>query len=239
MSLEDLIRYGRGEFSQTDSLGGAITSLGQREQDLLNEVRKYDPNANWQYVDNSSSSNEGGTRSPNSYSLVFDHTKLPRITDDRNRDLGIITSGGGMLSKYGNGSSLAYRGEVDPRWKDWFNFDDSKLASKGYRWTDDIYGDMSIGARKKQGWSDYLMQYAPMIGGTIMGLGLGGGPLMQLLTKLPSLGAGLAHGANPYLALGNLAAGFIPGIGDIPQGMTSALARMAISQAFNNRSGRG
>src|SRR5574343_430495 len=207
MALDELLRYGRGEFSQTNTLGGPITSLGEREQALLDEIRKYDPNATWRYLDNSGSSNEGGGSNPNSYVLDFDHSKLPRITDNTGTERGLVTSSGGLLGNGKPGQSLAFRGEVDPRWNDWFNLDDNKLQSKGVRWTDDVYGDMSFGARKKESfnWGS-----------------LG-----------PTLAETSANGGNLGRALLNAGSGFIPGLVGLPPGIASQLASLGIRTAMN------
>ena len=235
MALDELLRYGRGEFSQTNTLGGPITSLGEREQALLDEIRKYDPNATWRYLDNSGSSNEGGGSNPNSYVLDFDHSKLPRITDNTGTERGLVTSSGGLLGNGKPGQSLAFRGEVDPRWNDWFNLDDNKLQSKGVRWTDDVYGDMSFGARKKESFN--WGSLAPMLVALAASAGTGGASLGLLGNLMYGLGPTLAetsaNGGNLGRTLLNAGAGFIPGLAGLPPGIASQLASLGIRTAMN------
>lgn len=222
-SLEDLIRYGRGEFSQTNSLGGAVTSLGDRENDLLEQVRKYDPNAKWRFLDNSGSTNEGGGTQANTWVLDFDQSKLPKIKDGNGKDLGYLSSSGGLSSK------LAYRGDVDPKWSSYFNLNDDDLASKGLRFTDDNYGDLSYGALKKQKFDFGTL--APALVGLAASIPTGGLSLLGsgIFGGFNAL-RGITEGADPLRTILGMGAGMIPGLAGLT-GLPAQLASMVLRSA--------
>jgi hypothetical protein len=233
-SLEDLIRYGRGEFSQTNSLGGEITSLGERENALLEQVRQYDPNANWRFQDNSASTGEDGRSLANSWVLDFDHTKLPEIKDDEGVKRGYIGSSGGIFDDV-KGLNTAFRGGVDPKWSSYFNYNDDGLESKGLRFTDENYGDMSFGARKKQKFDFGTL--APALVGLAASIPTGGaslGLLGSLMTAGPGLVRGINEGADPLRTILSAGAGAIPGLAGL-SGLPSQLASMLIRSGINGR----
>jgi hypothetical protein len=71
---------------QSQQAQGPITSLGTEQQALLEQIRKFDPNAQWKYNDFSGSSNEGGQVAQNTYSLDFDQGKLPNAGGTRTNE---------------------------------------------------------------------------------------------------------------------------------------------------------
>lgn len=233
-SLEDLIRYGRGEFSQTDSLGGEITSIGQRENDLLEQIRKFDPNANWRYQDNTASSTEGNSGPANTWVLDFDHTKVPEIKDNDGVKRGYIGSSGSIFDDT-KGLNTAFRGSVDPKWSSYFHSNDDDLATQGLRFTDENYGDMSFGARKKQkfDWGTLM----PAIVGLAASIPTGGaslGMLGSLMTAGPGMVRSIDGGANPWQAIAGLGAGAIPGLAGLT-GIPAQLATMLLRAGISGR----
>lgn len=227
--LSDLLRYGRGEFG-TGPGDPFVTELGQREQDLLNQIREYDPDATWRWQDNSGSSNESGWTTPSGYVLDFDQTKLPSIGDSGKP---FVTSAGQIMDKY---TPLDLGSEGTP-WEHMFtNVDDDRMYDP-HNTIDSPYGRITDNRNlkpKERGFNWGAL--APMLIGGLAALPTGGLSLGMLGNSLMSIFNGamnISNGANPLQALGNTAAGFIPGLAGIPPGILSQLTSMGIRTAIN------
>lgn len=191
-TLEDMMRYGLGQQTPT-------TSIGDNENQLLEMLRQYDPNASWKYQDNSGSSNEGGGSAANTYVLDFDQTKLPKAPNWKGEDTMVLNSANQLMNNFqymGNGK------DDDP-----YKFAADGLRNENLQW-DTPYGRMtdSRNVINDPTLMDSVYQWAPMIIMSLATLGAGA-PLMSGLS-----GAFSASGAGALEStLGSLLPGMLDG----------------------------
>lgn len=144
---------------------GPITSIGQEQAALLDQIRKYDPNANWRFQDNSGSTNEGGQSAANTYVLDFDQSKLP--------------SAGGS-SRYTPFNSAGQAQGIQSLNQGQAN-ENIRLFNDQRTWDSPEYGHLTDSRNVDDRTSlDPLFQYAPMVIGGIAGLAGAGGSLAGL-----------------------------------------------------------
>lgn len=179
--LSDLFAYGTNQMGNN----GVITSLGQRENDLLNEIRKYDPNASWSWMDNSSSSNEGGSYAPSTYILNFDQSKLP----DPGGPARVNQDGQNVYRGFSSGGSAMGIHSLDPQ----YNPNGiPRLLNDNFKWNSP-YGEITDNRNiyhKKDMWGQ-ILPMIPMVAAMIAS----GGTLSPLASLFVNGTRSLASGS--------------------------------------------
>lgn len=201
-------------FFNNRSYGGVSEeeANGSRGQALLNNLRKYDPTAQFTPTQDSSGNMIG-------YQLQFDPSKLPGSgisSFDNNGNLG-----GANPYYQGQGGYTGGSGFI-PKW---VNVDTSnsrdKLINPNAIYNSDHYGNITSYRNVRQEQGDWLSKLGPM---AIIALGtfLSGGalsPLASLMLKAPQTIMGAMNGNFNPLQLASYAMPFIPGMGQISQAL--------------------